>query len=44
MFRYSLVFLVAATCSVGSVVGKELPSIFNGKDFTGWKVPENNLW
>ena len=19
-------------------------SLFNGKDFTGWKVPENNIW
>ena len=21
-----------------------LPSVFNGKDLTGWKVPENNVW
>lgn len=22
----------------------ELKKIFNGKDFTGWQVPENNIW
>ena len=24
--------------------GEALPSVFNGKDLSGWKVPENNLW
>ncbi len=24
--------------------GPELQSIFNGKDFEGWKVPGNNIW
>jgi len=23
---------------------QELPSAFNGKDLTGWRVPENNVW
>lgn len=22
----------------------EMKPLFNGKDFTGWKVPENNIW
>lgn len=24
--------------------GDELPSIFNGKDLTGWKAPVDNIW
>ena len=22
----------------------QLEKIFNGRDFTGWKVPQNNIW
>lgn len=33
-----------AALSVETVQGGELPSIFNGKDLTGWKAPENNIW
>ncbi|MCH2114867.1 MAG: DUF1080 domain-containing protein [Pirellulales bacterium] len=25
-------------------MGDELPSIFNGKDLTGWKAPVDNIW
>lgn len=32
-------FLIAATAAA-----EELPSVFNGKDFSGWRVPEKNLW
>ncbi len=29
----------------GNTQANELPSVFNGKDFAGWKVPvENNWW
>ena len=24
--------------------GEGLPSVFNGNDFSGWRVPENNIW
>lgn len=38
----AVVLLVALF--VVSIQAKPLPSIFNGKDFTGWKVPANNIW
>lgn len=28
----------------GTAWGDHLPSIFNGKDLDGWKVPEGNVW
>ena len=28
----------------GSASAQALPSAFNGKDFSGWKLPENNIW
>lgn len=37
---------LAATISLlpSHLLGDELTSIFNGKDLTGWKAPENNIW
>jgi len=40
-----IAFLLAAGCAwSGDEAQSDLDSIFNGKDFTGWKVPEPNLW
>ena len=39
-FQISILLI---TLFVSPVFG-QLPSIFNGKDLTGWKVPENNIW
>ena len=36
--------VIAATMTPRALQADELPSIFNGKDLTGWKVPENNVW
>jgi len=44
MFRYSLIVLAVTAFSATTAIAGGLPSIFNGKDFTGWKVPEGNLW
>ena len=36
---FSLLFILQSTADDG-----ELKSIFNGKDLTGWDVPDNNIW
>ena len=38
----SLLILAICCFAITTLTAKELPSIFNGKDFSGWKVPENN--
>ncbi|MEL7500485.1 MAG: DUF1080 domain-containing protein [Planctomycetota bacterium] len=30
--------------NIATLNGQELPVVFNGKDLSGWKVPENNIW
>jgi len=40
----TLSILTVATMAPCSLQAGELPSIFNGKDLSGWKVPENNVW
>jgi hypothetical protein len=42
MKLHHLTILLLALCS-GSA-SAELPSIFNGKDLTGWKAPKDNIW
>ena len=38
------VALIAAfVCTCGALAAPELKSIFNGKDFTGWAVPDNAI-
>jgi len=34
----------ALLVAAGSAVAAPLPAAFNGEDFTGWQVPEENLW
>ena len=29
---------------IGAAWSEGLPRAFNGKDFSGWQVPENNIW
>lgn len=41
--RNSQLFAVLFVCSV-TLNADEIPSAFNGKDLTGWKVPQNNIW
>ena len=36
---FSILLILQSTADVG-----ELKSIFNGKDLTGWDVPDNNIW
>ncbi len=36
------VFAMILSCPSYAQTG--LPSVFNGEDFTGWVVPENNIW
>lgn len=45
-FATLLVFLSSlALIAPAHPAGAEgLPSVFNGKDLSGWKVPENNVW
>ena len=33
-----------ANGGVAQIRADELPSVFNGKDLTGWRVPEGNIW
>ena len=43
----SLVLLLSYIISISFAPASqadELPSIFNGRDLTGWVVPENNVW
>lgn len=35
--------LVAYTATCG-LAGEPLPAAFNGEDFSGWKVPADNIW
>lgn len=30
--------------SINAAISKELPTAFNGKDFSGWQEPKNNIW
>ncbi len=39
----TFLFLLLIT-GFNSVHGQSLESIFNGKDFTGWVLPEDNIW
>lgn len=39
-----LLSIVISTISPLPLSGQELPSAFNGKDLTGWQVPEDNIW
>ncbi len=41
---YFLLCMVSSTQNPLSASGQELPSVFNGKDLAGWRVPENNIW
>ncbi len=46
-FTHTLTTALAATLLLTNPSIAEEPaltSIFNGKDFTGWKVPDNNIW
>ena len=36
---FSILLILQSTADDG-----ELKSIFNGKDLTGWDVPDNNIW
>tara|TARA_B100001250_G_C19669248_1_gene730712 strand:+ start:130 stop:726 length:597 start_codon:yes stop_codon:yes gene_type:complete len=36
---FSILLILQSTADDG-----ELKSIFNGKDLTGWEVPDNNIW
>ena len=36
---FSILLIIQSTADDG-----ELKSIFNGKDLTGWDVPDNNIW
>ena len=38
-FAFSILLILQSTADDG-----ELKSIFNGKDLTGWDVPDNNIW
>jgi hypothetical protein len=53
--RVSIHVFVAACFLAAAGIGAEeaeeaaqapeaLPSVFNGEDFSGWKVPDNNIW
>ncbi len=39
-----LLFLLLGAFPLQTVAQTQLPSAFNGHDFTGWVVPENNIW
>lgn len=41
-FVASLVLTACGTTCC--LAGEPLPTAFNGEDFSGWKVPENNIW
>ena len=48
-FRLALIALLLSSFFKVSTLaneegGQQLPSAFNGKDFSGWKVPEDNIW
>ena len=38
------VIMLYVFCIVPLAQAETLPSIFNGKDLSGWVVPENNIW
>ena len=38
------VIVTVVVLATAFVYADPLPSIFNGKDLTGWKVPANNIW
>ncbi len=43
--RIQFLVLLAATAAITAQAKEpELKSIFNGKDLSGWKAPENNIW
>lgn len=44
LLRRSLALAMIGTVLVSDATASELPSAFNGKDFSGWLEPENNLW
>lgn len=47
LLRYAgLIVLLGATSAAmaDETAAPPTESIFNGKDLTGWKVPENNIW
>ena len=37
-------YVVATRCSSFATAGAKMQSAFNGKDFAGWTVPDNNTW
>ncbi len=39
-----IIAVCALLLAAGLTGAEPLPSAFNGEDFTGWKVPEENLW
>ena len=43
-FLLSALMISCGTESIQSAVADQLPSSFNGKDFAGWRAPENNIW
>ena len=43
-FLTSLPLLIALLIGPSLHAGDSLPSAFSGKDFSGWKLPEDNIW
>ena len=43
---FSFILCLFVGVSIGPLSADEisLKSIFNGKDFTGWEVPKDNIW
>jgi len=42
--KRGLVLIGLLLCVSSFAQGAKLKKIFNGKDFKGWKVPDNNVW
>ena len=40
----AIVLLFTAALPSGNTSAEPLPSVFNGHDLSGWKVPEGNVW
>ena len=44
LFPGRLALTIAGMLFAGAAYTQTLPSVFNGKDFSGWKLPDNNIW
>lgn len=44
MQKAKYLFATAALALASSALAGELPSVFTGRNFDGWKLPERNIW